>query len=76
MEEQLKTLIESLRPILQRDGGDVQLSGYDEEKRTVSLRFCRANYHCPGANGAIQMLYERKLRAVFPEIRQVLIQQE
>ena len=76
MEDQLKDLITSLRPIMQRDGGDVSLLGYNAETKTASLCFHRANYHCPGANCAMQMLFERKVRACFPEIERVLITEE
>lgn len=73
MEKQLENLIARLRPIMQRDGGDVEFSGYDPATKTVSLTFSSADYHCPGANQAMQMLFEKKLRADFPELEQVRI---
>jgi len=76
MENALKSLVNSLRPIMQRDGGDVTLKGYDEHTHTVFLHFKRANYHCSGANGAMQMLYERKICAVFPDVEHVSVSEE
>lgn len=74
MEFELNALVESLRPILQRNGGDIQYAGYDETTETLSLLFRCANYHCPGANGAMQMLFEKKIRAEFPCIRAISFQ--
>ena len=73
MEKRLENLIAKLRPIMQRDGGDVEFSGYDSVTKTASLTFSSADYHCPGANRAMQMLFEKKLRAEFPELEQVQI---
>lgn len=67
----LRMLIESLRPILQRNGGDIRFVSYDKQTETLSLAFCRAAYHCPGANGAMQMLFEKKLRAEFPQLKTI-----
>lgn len=71
MEKELASLIDTLRPILQRDGGDMALAGYDSETRAARICFRPANYHCPGANGAMQMLFEKKIRAVFPMIQTI-----
>lgn len=74
--EDIKKLVCSLRPIMQRDGGDVWLDSYDEQTNTVSLRFRRANFACVGANGAMMMLYKKKICSAFPSINQVLISED
>ena len=71
MKQELAELIESLRPILTRDGGDVRLDGYEESTHTVTLRYRKAAYHCAGANGAMRMLFERKIRQEFPAVEAV-----
>lgn len=76
MEARLTAMIKSLRPIMQRDGGDICFDGYDEQTGTLSLKFRRADYHCPGANDAMQMLFEKKLHAEFPEISAISFTEE
>ncbi len=76
MKQELAELIESLRPILTRDGGDVRLDGYEESTHTVTLRYRKAAYHCAGANGAMRMLFERKIRQEFPMVQRVISLEE
>ena len=70
-EEQVKEVIETVRPALQGHGGDVQLVGVDEDK-TVKVRLQGACQGCPGAAMTMKMGIERILRQRLPEVKEVV----
>ncbi len=70
-EEQVKEVIETVRPALQGHGGDVQLVGVDEDK-TVKVRLQGACQGCPGATMTMKMGIERILRQRLPEVKEVV----
>ena len=45
--EQVSDVIDSIRPMLQNDGGDIELVGIDEDK-SVRVRLQGACRGCPG----------------------------
>jgi len=66
-EEQIKAKITELRPMLQADGGDMQLIKI--EGKTVFLKLHGACGHCPHATVTLKNGVERVLReTVDPEI--------
>ena len=71
MKEQVEKVIEEIRPILQSDGGDIQLIGVDEKTGivTVGLR-CRCG-GCPHAQMTLQAVVERKIKAEVPGVTAV-----
>jgi Fe-S cluster biogenesis protein NfuA len=60
MEEKIKQKLESLRKMLQADGGDLELVGI--EGKNVSLRLKGACGCCPHATITLKQGIERKLR--------------
>ena len=70
MEEKIIAAIEKVRPILQRDGGDVQFVEYTEEN-VVKVKLVGACKGCPGATMTLKMVIERLLREQYPEIKGV-----
>ena len=64
-------VIESIRPMLQNDGGDIELVGIDEDK-TVRVRLQGACKGCPGAAMTLKMGVERLLREKLPEVKEVV----
>jgi len=64
--------VESLRRLVQADGGDIELVGVDEESGVVSIRFQGACRGCPGAAMTLKMGIERNLREKIPEIKEVI----
>jgi len=47
MEEEVKKILEEIRPSLQADGGDVKLVGVDEKTGIVQVKLQGACQHCP-----------------------------
>ena len=70
-DEQVKDVIESIRPMLQNDGGDIELVGIDEDK-TVRVRLQGACRGCPGAQMTLKMGVERLLKERVPEVKEVV----
>ena len=71
MKEQVEQVINEIRPILQSDGGDIQLINVDEKTGivTVSLRgHCGS---CPHAQLTLQAVVERRLKETVPGVTAV-----
>ena len=72
-EEKKNTIIEAIetvRPYLQADGGDVEYVDYVNE--VVQVRLKGACGSCPSAMMTLQMGVERAIREKLPEIKGVV----
>jgi Fe-S cluster biogenesis protein NfuA len=67
---QVKETIETLRPYLQMDGGDMEFVEMTEDK-VVKVRLKGACAGCPGAAYTLKLGVERKLKEVVPEVTAV-----
>jgi len=71
MEEQVREIIENkIRPLLQRDGGDVEVVSVDNG--IVKVRLQGACSGCPGAQMTLKMGIERLLREDIPDLKEVI----
>jgi Fe-S cluster biogenesis protein NfuA len=71
MREKVQTVIDEIRPMLQADGGDLELVDVNEETGVVSVRLQGACKGCPGAQMTLKMGVERKLKSEIPEVTSV-----
>ena len=71
LDDKVAEVIESIRPMLQNDGGDIELVGIDEENN-VKVRLQGACRGCPGAAMTLKMGVERLLKERVPEVKQVI----
>ena len=71
LNDSVAEVVESIRPMLQNDGGDIELVGVDEDK-TVRVRLQGACKGCPGAAMTLKMGVERLLKERIPEIKEVV----
>jgi Fe-S cluster biogenesis protein NfuA len=69
MEEQVSVVIDEIRPLLQADGGDIELVGVEDGVVKVRLRGACAG--CPGAQMTLKMAVERRIKSKVPEIQRV-----
>ncbi|MBN1816013.1 MAG: NifU family protein [Sedimentisphaerales bacterium] len=69
--DKVSAVIESIRPMLQNDGGDIELVGTDQD-HTVRVRLQGACKGCPGAAMTLKMGVERLLKEKVPEVKQVV----
>ncbi len=68
--EEVKSVIELIRPAIQADGGDIELVAVEDD--TVKIRFHGACVSCPSANMTLQMGIERNIREKVPSITRVI----
>ena len=71
MREQICEIIEQIRPMLQNDGGDVELVDILEDG-TVQVRLKGACNGCPRASITLKMGIERVLKEHVPEVKEVV----
>lgn len=71
MREQVEKVIEQIRPILQADGGDIQLVDVDEKTGIVTVGLQGRCGGCPHAQLTLQAVVERKIKEVVPGVTAV-----
>jgi len=69
MKEQVAAAIDKIRPMLQRDGGDVEL--VDFEEGVVKVRLQGACAGCPMSQMTIKNGIEKFLKEEIPEVKSV-----
>ena len=69
--DKVAEVIETIRPMLQNDGGDIELVEVDENN-TVRVRLQGACKGCPGAQMTLKMGVERLLQQKLPEVKEVI----
>ncbi|MEF3169379.1 MAG: NifU family protein [Deltaproteobacteria bacterium] len=63
MENQVKEALEKIRPMLQKDGGDVEFVSVDEATGLVRVRLTGACKGCPMSQMTLKAGIERYLRS-------------
>jgi Fe-S cluster biogenesis protein NfuA len=71
VKDRVALVINWLRPIIQSDGGDLELVDVSAEG-VVQVRFHGACVGCPSSTNTLQQGIERNLREKVPEITQVV----
>lgn len=71
MREEVIKSLEKVRPILQRDGGDVEFVDVNDEG-VVAVRLRGACNGCPGATMTLKMLIEGTLKKDVPGVTEVV----
>jgi Fe-S cluster biogenesis protein NfuA len=71
MEEQIKVALDSVRPSLQADGGDVEFVSFADDG-TVSLKLTGACGCCPHAQMTLKNGIENYLKEKIPGVTAVL----
>lgn len=69
--EQVAEVIETIRPALQNDGGDIELVAIDDDN-TVRVRLQGACKGCPGAAMTLKMGVEKMLKEKIPDVKEVI----
>lgn len=67
MEEKIKAALEQIRPVLQRDGGDIEFVELTSDN-IVKVRLQGHCAGCPGARMTLKGIVERILVESYPEI--------
>lgn len=69
MKEKVEKVINEIRPMLQADGGDVELVSVEEGVVKVKLRGACAG--CPMSQLTLQNAIEARLKEKIPEVKRV-----
>ena len=70
VETKIEEILESIRPMLKEDGGDVEFVRFHEEGGVVELRLLGACEGCP-ISMTLKEGIERRLRSGIPGIKEV-----
>jgi Fe-S cluster biogenesis protein NfuA len=71
LKERVQQSLDTVRPALQADGGDVELVDVNDEEGVVSVRLTGACGGCPMSTMTLKMGIERTLRQQVPEVKRV-----
>ena len=70
-QQQILEVLESIRPALHSDGGDVEFIDFDEAGGILQLRFLGACGECPISDVTLRQGIERRILTAVPEVREV-----
>jgi Fe-S cluster biogenesis protein NfuA len=71
MKEAVEQVINEIRPILQSDGGDIQLIGVDEKTGIVTVGLQGRCGGCPHAQMTLQAVVEKRIKELVPGVTAV-----
>jgi Fe-S cluster biogenesis protein NfuA len=71
MVEEVKKVLDMIRPALQADGGDVELVEVGDDG-VVKVRLVGACGHCPMSTMTLKMGIERTLKDKVPGVKEVI----
>ena len=70
LRDRIESTLDTIRPALQIDGGDVEYVGVDENG-VLQLRLVGACGACPISSMTVKHGIERRILAMVPEVREV-----
>ncbi len=71
LSERVATVLDRLRPMLQNDGGDIELLGVSDDG-VVEVRLLGACIGCPSSSITLTLGIERNLKELVPEVTRVV----
>ena len=71
IQDQIETVLASVRPAIQSDGGDVMFVDWDPDSGVVAVRLLGACESCPISMMTLKEGIEKRIKAVLPEVVEV-----
>lgn len=71
--ERIQGALETVRPALHIDGGDVELVSFNSEDGVVQIRLVGACGACPISSMTVKYGIERRIKAAVPEVTGVAV---
>lgn len=71
MEKKIKEILETIRPSLQMDGGDVSFVNFDEKSGVLNVELLGMCSHCPMSQITLKQGIEQEIRSQVPEVKEV-----
>lgn len=72
IEEKIEKSLNSIRPSLKADGGDIEFISFDEKKGLVKVKLLGMCANCPMAHVTLKEGVEAVLRKEVPGIKEVI----
>jgi|WetSurMetagenome_2_1015567.scaffolds.fasta_scaffold235946_2 Fe-S cluster biogenesis protein NfuA len=72
VEERIKESLESVRPSLQADGGDIEFISFDKKTGTAKVNLTGHCAHCPMSQITLKEGVEAILKKEVPEVKKVV----
>jgi Fe-S cluster biogenesis protein NfuA len=69
--DKIEEVLDTIRPAIRTDGGDVEFLDYDEDDGIVQLRLLGACGSCPVSMLTLKQGIERRIIMAVPEVRGV-----
>lgn len=69
--ERIEDTLESIRPALHQDGGDVELVRFDDAEGVVHVRLVGMCGSCPISDTTVKHGIERRIKMMVPEVTAV-----
>jgi Fe-S cluster biogenesis protein NfuA len=69
--ERIESSLDTIRPALHVDGGDVEFVDFNQDDGVVQLRLVGACGHCPISSMTVKHGIERRIKAMVPEVTSV-----
>jgi Fe-S cluster biogenesis protein NfuA len=73
MKNKVEKTIAKIKPMLEADGGSVELLGVDEKTGVVRVRLTGACGCCPHAAMTLKNVVERMIKEEVPEVKEVAV---
>ncbi len=67
----IEEVLDTIRPALRSDGGDVEFIDFDEEDGVVQLRLMGACGSCPVSMLTLKRGIETRIMSAVPEVREI-----
>ena len=71
-EERVREVLDDVRPMLQSDGGDIELVHADEARGRVEVHLTGACQHCAASAYTLALGVEQRLKQALPDVREVV----
>lgn len=71
LRERIEESLDTVRPMLRVDGGDVEMVEYDETEGELRVRLLGACGACPISSVTMEQGIARRVRTMVPEVRTV-----
>jgi Fe-S cluster biogenesis protein NfuA len=71
-EQEIQRVLDSIRPAIQADGGDVELLGFDEGSGVVRVRLMGACESCPISMMTLKQGIEKRVMSAVPGVAEVV----
>jgi len=72
LKEKVEAALAEVRPMLEADGGNVELVSVGEEDKKVTVKLTGACGHCPMSQMTLKMGVERIIKKHAPEVTEVV----